>query len=107
MLLRLSSSVNHFQRFSPKPLGKSKPSWVGGTKVCSRQLGHIPTWPVAPIYGKNSTMIFFSGTSVPITTKLDMYGLEPGPSIACSNDDPGLTLTYFRAVSILVFCEFI
>ena len=49
-----------------------------------------------PIYGKNSSKIFFSRTSGPISTKL---GMKHGGLLSTkvwSNDDPGLTLTYFN-----------
>ena len=54
------------------------------------------------IYGKNSSKIFFTGTGGPISTKLGM--LHPGllPIIVCSNDDPGVTLTYFMARSKVI-----
>ena len=55
-----------------------------------------------PIYGKNLSNIFFSGTGGPISMKLGMLYLELPPIIVCSNDDPGVTLTYFRARSNLV-----
>ena len=57
-----------------------------------------------PIYGKNLSKVFFSGTGRPISTKLGMYNPGLQPSIACSNDDPGVTLTYFTARSNLVTC---
>ena len=38
-----------------------EPSWVGGTKICSRHLGHITKIAATPIYGKNPSKIF-SGT---------------------------------------------
>ena len=43
---------------SLKLLGRSKPKfyvelpWVGGTKVCSRHLGHVTKMAATPIYGK-------------------------------------------------------
>ena len=46
-----------------------KPPWVGGTKVCSRHLGHMTA---TPIYGINPSKTFFSGTSGSISTKLGM-----------------------------------
>ena len=51
-----------------------------------------------PIYGKNPSKIFFSGTGGPISTKLGIehWGLQP--IIVCSNDDPGVTLTFFGKV---------
>ena len=47
-----------------------KPPWVGGTKVCSRHLGHMMA--ATPIYGKNPSKIFFSRAAGPISTKLGM-----------------------------------
>ena len=55
-----------------------------------------------PIYGKNLSKVFFTGTSRPISTKLGMYNPGLQPIIVCSNDDPGVTLTYFTARSNLV-----
>ena len=54
------------------------------------------------IYGKNPSKIFLSRTGGPISTKLDMehWGLQH--TIVCSNDDPGVTVTYFTARSNLV-----
>ena len=70
---------------------------VGGTKVCSRLLGHMTKMAATPIYGKNPSKIFFSRTGGPISMKLGMQHLGLQPIIVCSNDDPGLTLTYFTA----------
>ena len=47
-----------------------EPPWVGGTKVCSRHLGHMTKMAATPIYGKNPSKIFFSRTGRPIFTKL-------------------------------------
>ena len=49
-----------------------EPPWVGGTKFCSRHLGHMTKMAATPIYGKNHSKIFFSRTGVPIFTKLSM-----------------------------------
>ena len=49
-----------------------EPPWVGGTKVCSRHLGHMTKMAATPIYGKNPSKIFFSGTGRPISTKPGM-----------------------------------
>ena len=70
-----------------------EPPWVGGTKVCSRHLGHMTKMAGMPICGKNPSKIF-SRTGLPI------FRLQP--TIVCSNDDPGVTLTYFTAMSNLV-----
>ena len=49
-----------------------EPPWVGGTKVCSRHLGHMTKMAARPIYGKNPSKIFFSRTGRQIFTKLGM-----------------------------------
>ena len=46
--------------------------WVGGTKVCSRHLGHMTKMAATPTYGKTPSKIFFSITRGPIFTKLGM-----------------------------------
>ena len=46
-----------------------------------------------PIYGKNPSKIF-SGTSQPISRNRELPLI-----IVCSNDEPGLTMTYFTARS--------
>ena len=78
-----------------------EPPWVGGTIFCSRHLGHMTKMAATPIYGKNPSKIFFSRTSRPIFTKLGMLHRGLQPIIVCSNDDPGVTLTYFTARSNL------
>ena len=50
----------------------AEPPWVGGTKFCSWHLGHITEMAATPIYGKNPSKIFFSGTDRPIYMKLGM-----------------------------------
>ena len=49
-----------------------EPPWVGGTKFCSRHLGHMTKMAATPIYGKNPSKIFFSRTGRPISMKLGM-----------------------------------
>ena len=49
-----------------------EPSWVRGTKVCSRHLGHMTKMAATPIYGKNPSKILFSRTGRPIFMKLGM-----------------------------------
>ena len=78
-----------------------EPPGVGGTKFCSRHLGHVTKMAAKPIYGKKTSKIFFSRTGGPIFTKLGMLHQGLQPIINCSNDDPGVTLTYFTAKSNL------
>ena len=49
-----------------------EPPWEGGTKVCINGPGHMTKMAATPIYDKNPSKIFFSETSKPISTKLDM-----------------------------------
>ena len=49
-----------------------EPPWVGGTKFCSRHLGHMTKMAATPIYGKNPLKIFLSRTGGSIFTKLGM-----------------------------------
>ena len=64
---------SHFQISWPiKAKFYVEPSWIGGTKVCSQHLDHMTKMAATPIYGKNPSKIFFSGTGRPISTKLGM-----------------------------------
>ena len=49
-----------------------EPPWVGGTKFCSQDLGHMTKMAATPIYGENPSKTFFSRTGGPIFTKLGM-----------------------------------
>ena len=78
-----------------------EPQWDGGTKVYSNGPGHMTNMAVMLIYGKN-LKIFFSITKRPMTLKLGkQYWMHEYYQV-CSNDDPGLTLTYFTRRSNLV-----
>ena len=62
---RPSTFSNIFFSKTARPI-KAKfyvePPWVGETKVCSRHLGHMTKMAATPIYGKNPSKNFFSGT---------------------------------------------
>ena len=72
-----------------------------GMEICSGHLGHMTKMAAMPIYGKNHSKIF-SGASGPICKKLGVTHQGLLSIIVCSNDDPGVTLTYFMARSNLV-----
>ena len=72
--------------------------WDGGTKVCSNVPGHMTKMAAMAIYGKNLKK-HFSGTKRPMTFNLGMHHRVLEYYQVCSNDDPGLTLTYFTAKS--------
>ena len=71
-------------------------------KNCGYYAGHMTKMAAMPIYGKNLSRIFFTVTCGPISTKLGMQQWGLLPIIVCSNDDPGVTLSYFTARSNLV-----
>ena len=71
-------------------------------KIHEHDAGHMTKMAASPLYSKNTSQIFFSGTHRPISTKLGMLHLGLQLIIVCSNDDPGLTLTYFMETSNLV-----
>ena len=68
-------------------------------------LCHMTYMAAMPIYGK-SLKIFFSGIKKPMTLKVGMKHRLLEYYQVCSNDDPGLTLTYLRQVKFgpLCFC---
>ena len=76
-------------------------------KICSNGPAHITKMAAMPIYGINPLKIFFSETSMPVTFEhgIQHQGLEPIKF--CSNDDPGLTLTYFTARLTLLPISFL
>ena len=61
--------------------------------------GHMTKLAAMPIYGKNPSKFFFSGTTGLISTKLDMMhrGLKDYDVII--NHDLWMTLTFFTARS--------
>ena len=61
--------------------------------------GHMTKMATMPIYGKNPSKIFFSGTSGPISTKLGMKHQWRKRYNVYRNHDPVMTLTYFTARS--------
>ena len=100
-------SIHTFQRSSPlNRLADESQILCGaslgrGTKVCSRDLGHMTKMAAMPIYGKNHSKIFFSRTGGPISMKLGLKHPGLQSIVVCENDDIGMTLTYFTARSIL------
>ena len=80
--------------------------WDGATKVCANVPGHMTKMATMPIYGKNLKGIF-SGTKRLMTLNLGMHHRVLEYYQVCSNDDPGLTLTYFMARSNLVSYTFV
>ena len=61
--------------------------------------GHMTKMAAMPIYGKNPSKIFFSGTCGPISTKLGMKHQWLKYYNVYINHDPVMTLTYFTTRS--------
>ena len=75
--------------------------WDGGTKYCSNGPGLTTKIAAMPICGKKLKKII-SGTKRLMILKLVMQHWVLEYYQVCSNDDPGLNLTYFTARSNLV-----
>ena len=84
-----------------------EPSWIEGMKGYTNDIGHMTNMAAMFIYGKNLKKIFFSGTKRPMTLKVGMQHWVLRYYKICSNDDPGLTMTYFTARSNLVPYAFV
>ena len=80
--------------------------WVGVTKVPSNGHGHMTKMAAMPIYGKNLKIVF-SRTEQPMILKFGMRHRVLECYQIPSNDDPGLTLTYFTARSNLIYYAFV
>ena len=76
--------------------------WDWGIKVCSTGTGHMTEMAAMPIYGKNLKKNLLRYQKRPMTLKLGMQHRVLENYQVCSNDDPGLSLTYFMARSNLV-----
>ena len=73
-----------------------------GNENCSNGPSHMTKIAAMPVYGKNLKKTFFSGTKRPMTLNFGMHHRVLEYYQVCSNDDPGLTLTYFMASLNLV-----
>ena len=49
-----------------------EPPWVVAFIFCSQYLGHMTKMAATPIYGKNTSKIFYYRTGGPISTNLGM-----------------------------------
>ena len=78
MVRRPASSVHIFKHLLSETAWQIKakfymePPWEGGKKVYINGPGHMTKMAAMPIYGKNPSKIFFSGTGGPISMKLGM-----------------------------------
>ena len=82
--------------------------WDRGTKVCSNGLGRMTKMAAVPIYGKNlKKNLLLWNQKADDRMNLGMHHWVIKYYQVCSNDDPGLNLTYFTARSNLVPYAFI
>ena len=75
----------------------------------AHNLGHVTKMAATPIYGKNPSKIFFSGTGLPISTKLGMKHQWLKYYNVYINRDPVMTLTILRVRSkwVTYACEWV
>ena len=97
--------VSAFSNISSETTGPfhMESPWDGGMKVCSNGPGHMTKMATMSIYGKNLKSLLRNQR--PMTLKLGTSVLEYYQ--VCSNDDPGMTVTYFTGRSILVPYAFV
>ena len=91
-----STFSNFFSRETARPIDAKfdvDPPWDWGTKVCSNGPGHMTKMAAMPIYG----------TKKPMTLKVDMQHRVLEYYEIYSNDDTGLTLTYFIVSLMLLY----
>ena len=79
-----------------------EPPWDEGMKVCSNDPGHMTKVAVMPIYSKNLKKSSSRKIKRPMTLKFCMQHRVLKYYQVYSNDDPGLTMTYFTTRSNLV-----
>ena len=72
-------------------------------KIYTNCYGHMTKMATTPIYGKNSLNILFSGTKRPLALVPGLQHWGSGPYQVCTNDESRLILTYFMAMSNLIF----
>ena len=70
------------------------PPWDGGMKVYSNGSGHLTKMAAMPIYGKNLKKSCSPEPKGRMILKLGMQHWVHEYYQVCSNDDPGLTLTF-------------
>ena len=76
------------------------------TKIYYHDAGHMTKMAATPIYGKKNFKNLLRNRRADFQeTWYVASGLQP--IIVCSNDDPGVTLTYFTARSNLVTKAFL
>ena len=75
---------------------------MGNESQYTTDLCHMTKMAAMPIYGKNlkKNLLHWNQKADDLESWHVASGARVGPS--CSNDDPGLTLTYFTARSNLV-----
>ena len=74
-----------------------------GMKECSNGLGHMTNMAAMPIYGKNlKNLLLWDQKANDLETGMQHRVLKYYQ--VCSNDDPGLTLTFFRHVKFGPLC---
>ena len=76
-----------------------EPPWEDGKKVYINGTGHMAKMAAMLIYGKNLKKIFSYRTNSPMIMKLCMGQYVLKLYKVYINDDPELTMTYFKTMS--------
>ena len=84
-----------------------EPPWDRGMKNCSNGLCHMTNIAAMLLYSKNLKKVFFSRTKRPMTLSVGMQHRVLEYYQVYSNDDPGLALTSFTAMSNLIHYAFV
>ena len=104
-----STFSNFFSLETAKPIEAKfyvAPPWDGGTKVCSNGLGHMTRWPSFPYMAKTLKNLLLWNQKAD-DLEVDMHHQVLKYYQVYSNDDLGLTMTYFTAMSNFVPYAFI
>ena len=104
-----STLLKHFSSETTGPIETkfhTEPPWDRGTKVCSNGPGHVTKIAAMPIYGKKPFKNLLPNQQA---NELRTWYTTSGTGAlqSCSNEDPGLTLTYFTARSTLLLNAFV
>ena len=101
--------LNFFSSVTTRPIEVKfhvEPPWDWGTNICSNCPGHMTKMATMPIYGKTFKNLLLWNRTL-MTLKLGMQHRVIEYYQVCSNDAPGLTLTYFMARSTFVLYAFL
>ena len=95
-----SDSTFYLETGGPIEAKHVEPPWDEGMKDCLNGPGHMTSMAARPMYGKNikTILLLWNQTANDLESWYAASGTQVLP-----NNDPGLTLSYFTAMSNLVY----